>query len=140
MLNPYLYFNGNAREAIDFYSAAFPQENPYVMTAGEMPENPDFPISEESKSKIMHATLQIAGSSLMLSDIFDAAPVSQGGNFALQLTLPDVDSVQHAWDKLKDGATIDMPLAPTFWSPLFGTLTDKFGITWQFDVDVPYPV
>lgn len=139
MLNPYLYFNGNAREAFDFYSAIFPQENPYVMTFGEMPENPDYPVAEDAKNAIMHATLQVGGSPLMLSDTFVGAPASPGGNVALQLTLPDADSVRQAWDKLKEGATIDMPLEPTFWSPLFGSLTDKFGIIWQLDVDAPYP-
>jgi len=139
MLNPYLYFNGNAREALDFYTAIFPQENPYVMTFGDMPEDQNFPVTEETRNGIMHATLEVAGSKLMLSDIVGGPPVPTGGNMALQLTLPDAGSVQQAWDKLKEGATIDMPLAPTFWSPLFGSLTDKFGIIWQFDVDVPYP-
>ena len=68
MLNPYLYFNGNAREAFDLYSAILPQENPYVMTFGEMPENPDYPVAEDAKNAIMHATLQVGGSPLMLSD------------------------------------------------------------------------
>lgn len=131
----YLNFNGNCREAVEFYSEAFNTESPQIMTFGENASDPNFVIPEEAKNLVLHTRLEISGTTIMFSDTFPGMPFTEGNNFSLTLVTKDIEEVKSCYDKLKEGGTVDMELQETFWSKCYGTVTDKFGVKWQLSYD-----
>ncbi|MDT3428909.1 PhnB protein [Paenibacillus forsythiae] len=129
----YLNFNGNCREAVEFYAQVFGTEEPKLMTFGEAPPNPEYPLPEEAKDLIMHTRLIIFGSTVMFSDVFPGMPFVAGNNISLAIVSDDIDALQSAFDKLKEGGKVGMELQETFWSKCYGSLSDKFGVEWQFN-------
>ncbi|MBP1996580.1 VOC family protein [Paenibacillus eucommiae] len=134
-IDVYLNFNGNCREAVEFYAEAFGTESPKIMTFGETPADPNYPLPEEAKQLVMHTRLNIQGSNVMFSDVFPGMPFVAGTNITLSVISKDIDEVKALFHKLKEGGTVGMELQETFWSKCYGSLTDKFGIGWQFNLD-----
>ncbi len=132
-LDVYLNFQGNAREAIRFYTDVFGSEPAQMMTFAEAPPNPDFPLPDEAKDQIMHARLMIDGSSVMFSDTFPGTPFTVGNNVSLVFNSDSKDRMTELFGKLKNGGNVTMELQETFWSQYYGMLTDKFGINWMFN-------
>lgn len=128
-LNPYLIFNGNAREATLFYAQVFGTAEPQFMTFGSMHSEH---IPKEANDLIMHTYLDIGGGKLMISDEFPGRPYQQGNNFTLAYVSNDEAAIRDAFQKLKDGGEVEMELQETPWSKAYGSLTDKFNIKWQF--------
>ena len=79
----YLNFNGNCREAAEFYAEVFNTEKPDIMTFGESPQSPEYKLPEEAKDLVMHTRLNISGSNVMFSDTFPGSPFIQGNNISL---------------------------------------------------------
>lgn len=131
----YLNFNGNTREAVEFYAEAFGTEKPQIMTFGEAPQSPDYPLPEEAKNLVMHTRLNIEGSNVMFSDVFPGMPFVAGNNISLAVVSKNLDNIQTFFNKLKEGGKVGMELQETFWSKCYGQVTDKFGIEWQFNYD-----
>ncbi len=128
---PYLNFNGNTAEAMQFYAGALGGKILFQQTFGESPmESPD-----SMKDKIMHATVQAGALTMMFSDCMPGREASNGNNISLSLNFTDVPSIDKTFVALSDGATITMELQDTFWGARFGMLTDKFGINWMFNHD-----
>ncbi len=134
-INIYINFNGNCREAVDFYVQVFGTEKPKIMTFGEAPPSPDFPLPDEAKNLIIHTQLNISGSVVMFSDTFPGMPFTAGNNISLTITSKSMDEIKSIFNKLKDGGTVDMDLQQTFWSKCYGSVTDKFGIPWQLSYE-----
>ncbi|MEH7255025.1 VOC family protein [Neobacillus niacini] len=134
-VNVYLNFNGNTREAVEFYAKVFKQEVPHIATFGESPSHPDYQMPEEVKDLVMHARLTIDGSIVMFSDTFPGSPFIEGNNVTLALVSQNLDDIQSWYDQLKEGGTVTMELQETFWAKLYGQVTDKFGILWQISHD-----
>ncbi|WP_394137843.1 VOC family protein [Cytobacillus oceanisediminis] len=134
-VNAYLNFNGNTREAVEFYAEVFETEKPEIMTFGDSPPNPEYPLPEEAKNLVMHTRLNICGSNVMFSDTFPGMPFTVGNNINLAIVIKDPDDLKKYFNKLKEGGTVGMELQETFWSKCYGQLTDKFGITWLFNYD-----
>jgi PhnB protein len=134
-INAYLVFNGNTREAVEFYAKVFKTEAPQIMTFGDQPQHPDYPMPEEAKNLIMHTRLNIDGSTVMFSDNFPGSPFIEGNNVTLALVSKNLDDIQSWYDQLKEGGTVTMELQETFWAKLYGQVTDKFGIHWQISHD-----
>jgi PhnB protein len=87
-------------------------------------------VAPGSENKVMHMSLQIGDATLMgADDCTGAKPVFQG--FSLSLTPPNEAQARRMFDKLADGGTVKMPLGKTFFSPCFGMLTDRFGVSWM---------
>jgi PhnB protein len=128
-LNPYLIFNGNAREAALYYADVFGLEEPVFMTFGDAHTEGLPPGAEHL---IMHTYLEIAGTRLMFSDNYPGAPFQQGNNFTLAYVSGDEEAIRAAFDRLKEGGTVELDLQETPWSKCYGSLTDKFNIKWQF--------
>ena len=130
-LNPYLNFDGNARQALEFYASVFGGK-PTLMTFAE------FPGSDPSDAdKVMHGQLETdAGYTLMASD----APVGMENNgihgFGVSLSGDD-DALRGYWDKLSVGGIITMPLQKQAWGDEFGMCTDKFGVPWLVNISQP---
>ncbi|MGG1515025.1 VOC family protein [Paenibacillus oryzisoli] len=134
-IDVYFNFQGNTREVVNFYAEVFGLPAPHIMTFGEGPQNPEYPLPEEAKDWVMHARLNISGSNVMFSDVYPGMPFTMGNNISLALVSKDLDEVQNAFHKLKVGGKIQMELQETFWSKCYGIVEDKFGITWQFSYD-----
>ena len=128
----YLNFNGNCREAVEFYAEVFNTEKPDIMTFGESPQSPEYKLPEEAKDLVMHTRLNISGSNVMFSDTFPGSPFIQGNNISLAFVGKNEEEIRSAFDKLKEGGSVGMELQETFWSKCYGSLKDKFGIEWQF--------
>ena len=131
----YLNFNGNCREVVNFYAEVFGTGKPKIMTFGEMPPNPEYPLPEEAKDFVMHSRLNISGSNVMFSDVFPGMPFIEGNNITLAIVSKDLEEITSAFSKLKEGGKVVMELQETSWSKSYGQLTDKFGIIWQFNYD-----
>ncbi|MDF2038051.1 VOC family protein [Cytobacillus oceanisediminis] len=131
-VNAYLNFEGNTREAIEFYVKAFELEMPEITTFGDAPQSPEYPLPEEARNLVMHSSLNICGSNVMFSDTFPGMPFTVGNNINLAVVINDLDSLRKYFNNLQEGGTVTMELQETFWSKSFGQLTDKFGINWMF--------
>lgn len=130
-VNIYLNFNGNCREVVEFYAEVFGIDKPKIMTFGETPPNPEYPLPEEAKNLVMHTRLNINGSNVMFSDTFPGTPFVVGNNITLAFVSNDVDEIKSVFNKLKEGGTVGLELQETFFSKYYGQVTDKFGIEWQ---------
>jgi PhnB protein len=133
-IESYLFFNGRCEEAIAFYQRALGAEVLMLMRNKESPEPPPpGSMPPGSEDKVMHATLRIGTSHLMLSDgDNDGKPVFTG--FSLSLDAADEAEAERLFAALSDGGTVQMPLAKTFWSPKFGMVADRFGVGWMISV------
>jgi PhnB protein len=131
----FVNFKGNCREAVEFYAEVFKTEKPQIMTYGDTPQQPgeEFPQFEEVKNMVMAASVNINGSNVMFQDVFPDMPLTIGSNINLTITLNDMEEIKSIFSKLKEGGIVSMDLQETFWSKLYGAVTDKFGIPWQFN-------
>ena len=129
-IEPYLFLNGRADEAIAFYREALGAEVAMRMTFGESPSPSPMPLPPGWEAKVMHAALKVGGMHLMLSDA-DCADEAQFKGFRLSLGCDDEAAARRAFDKLAEGGSVQLPLGQTFWSPLFGMIEDKFGVGWM---------
>jgi PhnB protein len=131
-IQPYLFLDGNCEEAIEFYRRALGAEVQMLMRFKECPE-PMPNATPDSPEKVMHASLQIAGSTVLMSDgRCMGQPSFQG--FALSLTVKDEAQAERLFGALGDGGQVQMPLAKTFFSPRFGMVADRFGMSWMIVV------
>ena len=131
-IEAYIYFNGNCREAVEFYAQVFRTDKPQIMTYGDAPPNPEFALSEEAKNLVLHSQLNISDSNIMFSDVYPSMPFVIGNNISLTIVSADIDEIKSSFNKLKEGGRVEMDLQKTFWSKLYGNLIDKYGINWQF--------
>jgi PhnB protein len=128
-LNPYLSFNGNAREAMETYQRIFGGDL-RINTFGEF-GSPD----ESIKDQIMHAMLETPqGYTLMASDTPPGMAFTPGTTNTVSISGDPGDNLREFWDKLADGATINVPLEKQMWGDEFGQLTDKFGTPWMINI------
>lgn len=130
-----LGFNGNGIEALEFYKSVFHFPMPQIMTYGEMPPDPNYPVTEEVKKLIMYTSFEILGVTVMLSDWPPEMEYVVGKNVGLAVVIKDADEIKRLYNALKEGGTIVMELEKTFWSDLYGMVTDKFGIQWQLNLE-----
>ncbi|PWW05462.1 PhnB protein [Paenibacillus cellulosilyticus] len=133
-INVYLNFNGNTREAVEFYAHVFNTEIVTISTFGESPQSPDFPLPEEAKNLIMHAMINVGSSPMMFSDTFPGMPFSVGTNITLSYQGSSEEELRSIFNKLADGGKVGMELQETFWSKCYGQVTDKFDINWQLNL------
>ena len=132
-LSIYLNFDGNCREAFEFYRSVFGGEFSIVQTFADGP--PDMGVPEEAKDQIMHVSYPIGSSVLMGSDVMPGFGPShvQGTNFSVSYTTESREQTDEFFAKISEGGTVQMAPADMFWGDYFGACTDKFGITWQFN-------
>ena len=130
-IQPYLMFGGACEEAIAFYRAALGAEVTMLMRFKDCPEPLDpGRVPPGTEDKVMHASLRIGGSTVLLSDGMCKGLTSFQG-FTLSLTVADEAEAERVFAALGEGGQVGMPLAKTFFSPRFGMLTDRFGVGWM---------
>ncbi|MDN4074137.1 VOC family protein [Fictibacillus terranigra] len=130
-LYPYLVTNGNGQEAVKFYEKALNAKVLSVQTFGDQPENPEYPVPAEAKDRVMNAHLKVGDHDLMLSDTFPGMPYETGDQVTVAITIDSAENSKEIFEKLKEGGKVIMELQETFWSPSYGQLKDKYGVTWQ---------
>ena len=130
VLNPYLNFRGQAREAMEFYQAALGGELT-VSTFGEF-QMPG--IGEDEADSVMHSQLTTpAGFTVMGSDIPSSMPM-EARNGTISISGGESDEIRGYWEKLSEGGQVMMPLEQAPWGDYFGQLVDKFGISWMVNI------
>ena len=131
-LNPYLNFNGNARQALEFYAGVF-GGNLNLSTFADF-GNKDAPDAD----KIMHGQLETAaGYTLMGADTPPGMEFGGMHGFGVSLSGDDGDVLRGYYDKLSDGGTVTMPIQKQAWGDEFGMCTDKFGVPWLVNISAP---
>jgi PhnB protein len=133
VLNPYINFGDNARQAMEFYREVFGGEL-NLNTFGQYGD-----ASAPGADNIMHAQLETKnGFTLMASDAPPGMEASGGpGNITISLSGDDEQELRGYWDRLAEGGTVTMPFEKQMWGDLFGMVTDKFGVPWMVDVVQP---
>lgn len=132
-LHPYVTFQNDCREAMEFYKACLGGELT-VQTVGETPAAKDYP--PETHDKVMHASLSKDSTVLLMaSDKFDPSEFILGNNIALTVNCSSEEEINTYFSKFSEGGKVLMPLQAVFWGATFGLLVDKFGIQWMFNYD-----
>ena len=134
LIQPYLFFDGRCEEAIEFYGSKLGAKVTMLMRFSESPEpHPPGMVSPGSENKIMHSTFSIGDTNIMASDgNCKGKPSFQG--FSLSLTTADEAEAGRLFAALGDGGQVQLPLAKTFFSPSFGMVADRFGVSWMIIV------
>ena len=134
-VQPYLFFDGRAEEAIEFYRSALGAEVQMLLRFKDGPQPPaPGTVPPGAENKIMHASVRIGDTTVMASDGHCAGkPVFQG--FSLSFTVPDEAEAERVFSVLGKGGQVQMPLAKTFFSPRFGMVADRFGVSWMVHVE-----
>lgn len=127
----YLYFPGNAREAMDFYSEVFDSPIEGIMTYGELDEDAGMNAPEDSRDMVLNAAININGTVFMFSDIFDDMPYTVGNNIGLVIIHEENSYIMNLVEKLKAGGEVLVQPEKTFWSPCYARVKDKYGIIWE---------
>jgi len=116
-VNVYFNFNGNCNEAVEYYAEVFGLGTPEISKFGDMPEDPNFVVPEDMKELVMHARLNVHGSTVMFSDSMPNAPMTFGKNITLAVVTGDKDKLKAEFNALAKDGKVSMPLQETFWSP-----------------------
>jgi PhnB protein len=131
-LDPYIFFQGNAAEAMEFYKSVFGGK---VITQNmdDVPEG--VPIDPSMKGKVMHARLEGGEVTLMGSDSQKAS--DEAKKVELSLSGSEEEKMRKIFDELSKEGKVNMPLEKQFWGDIFGNLTDKYGIVWMVNIAQP---
>jgi PhnB protein len=128
----HLNFRGNARAALVFYHSVFGGNLVVIsyMDAGNIPD------PAEADQVMWGQIVAESGFRVMAYDVPSQISWSPGETpFFVSVRGDATDEITRYWEKLTEGATIAQPLEPSGWSPLYGMLKDRFGVTWVFDVE-----
>ncbi|MEK5060022.1 VOC family protein [Paenibacillus shunpengii] len=129
-LTPYITLEGNTKDAIQFYEQAIGAKVLSLITYGEMPDMPST-FTDDYKSLVAHAKLQVGESELMFSDAPWGSPIADGKRVTICITSNEVEQSKRIYDALQQGGQVNIPFKEEPFSPGFGDVTDKFGITFQ---------
>lgn len=142
-LQTYLFFDGRAEEALEFYRRTLGAEVTMLMRFKDNPEPPKpgdaqgcGPGGMPDPDKVMHAAFKIGDTTVMASDGMCAGKPSFQG-FSLVLNARGETEARRLFDALAEGGQVQMPLARTFFSPAFGMVADRFGVSWMVIVEAP---
>jgi PhnB protein len=130
-VQPYLFFDGRCEEALDFYKRALGAEVLMLMRFNEAPDPPppDM-VAPGSENKVMHASIRIGETEVMASDGRSMGqPVFQGVSLSLAVT--SEAEADRLFKALGEGGQVQMPIGKTFFSPRFGMVADRFGVSWM---------
>ncbi|HMV46672.1 MAG TPA: VOC family protein [Blastocatellia bacterium] len=133
-LNAHLNFNGNCAEALKFYERHLGAKTTFTITYAASPMAGQFPA--EFGDKIMHATIDLGETSVLVSD---SPPgfYQQPNGFCVSLSMEDPAEADRVFNALAENGKVNMPLQQTFWAEKFGMLIDQFGIPWMVNCARP---
>jgi len=134
-VTPHLNFRGNAREALEFYQSVFGGEL-VIVSYGDMGNSDPAVADRVTWGQVAAGN----GFRIMAYDVYPHLEWDRGQDpFFISVRGTDAVEIRDYWDKLVDGAEVKQPIGPSLWAPLYGQLTDRFGITWILDVAVDSP-
>lgn len=134
VIAPYLFFEGHCEEALAFYAQALGAETTMLLRYKESPEPmPANMLPPGNEDKIMHASFRVGEAVIMASDGMCSGQSSFAG-FSLSISITGQDEAERVFVALSDGGAVQMPLGKTFFSPHFGMVTDRFGVSWMINV------
>lgn len=133
-VQPYLYFEGRCEEAIEFYRKAIGAELTMLMRYKDSPEPPQpGMVPPGAENKVMHSSFRIGETTVMASDgLCLGKPDFRG--ISLTLTVSNDNEAEKLFAALCDGGQVQMPMTKTFFSPRFGMVADRFGVSWMIIV------
>lgn len=124
---PYLDFDGQAREAFDFYAKAFNGKITMRMTYGESPMAAQMP--PETHGRVMHSQLETPNGGIVMGA--DGPPHTARTTGCVNVSVDDPLEAERVFKALSEGGEVSMPIGETFWAHRFGMLTDRFGKAWM---------
>ena len=131
-LNPYLNFNGNARQALEFYQSVF-GGNLTINTFGE------FGTEGSDGDRVMHGLLETdEGYTIMGSDVTSEMEYHPIEGASVSLSGEDTDTLHEYWDKLSASGSATMPMQKQAWGDEFGMCVDGYGVSWMVNITMPH--
>jgi PhnB protein len=132
-VSPYIFFNGNCEEALNFYKNVFDVEVTDFSRYSDAP----MAFSDEDKLLIMHARLSMGVNNvIMVCDAPASRKSDIGSNVQLSVEFEEVEEMNAKFEKLSEGGSITMPLQDTFWGSRFGMVEDKFKVRWMLNCQI----
>lgn len=129
-VTPYLFFDGNCREAMSFYAEVLGAPTPQFMNFSDMPEADKAQMPGFPADAVMNCMLMHEGGMIMASDdLSDNVDKMAGVSIHLGFSTPE--EARRVFAALAEGGNVTMPIEETFWSPAFGQVHDKFGTRWM---------
>lgn len=131
LLNPYLNFGGNAREAMEFYASVFGGEATFsTFSEYQMPG-----LAESEADNIMHSQLSTpSGFTVMAADVPESMGMPASPNATISLSGDEMEELRGYFEKLAEGGQVTMPLEQAPWGDYFGQVTDRYGIEWMVNI------
>ena len=129
-INPYLNFDGQTREAMQFYAGVLGADLE-IQSFGDvgMAETP------EMQDRTMHATVRKGDVTIMASDTMPGMEFVQGNNMWININCESDEEIERLFKSLSDGGTVIMPVADQFWGAKFGMLKDRYNVHWMFNFE-----
>ena len=125
-VQPYLFFDGNCREAMEFYAQALGAEL-RIMTFDGAPLD----VPPEQQDRVMHATLPFGDATIFASDGMPGQPVHDGMRAHISIGADSAEQGRAYFEALAAGGQVTMPYEKQFWGDTYGMLTDRFGVKWM---------
>jgi PhnB protein len=138
-VNVYLTFDGNCEGAFNFYKSVLGGEFSSLNRFSEMPPDPNYPVPDADKDKLMHISLPVSKeTAIMGSDapLGFGAPLVKGNNFTLSLNPDSREEADRIFGGLSQGGKVGQEMAEMFWGSYFGMFVDKFGVNWMVNFDI----
>lgn len=137
-VQPYLFFDGRCEEAVEFYKTALGAKVEMLLRFKDMPQDAPggegcAPAGAEDGDKVMHASFRIGETLVMASDD-PTGNTKRFEGFSLAISAADTAEAERLFKALSDGGAVQAPLAETFFSPSFGIVADRFGVSWMVSV------
>ncbi|MDF2890105.1 MAG: hypothetical protein K0R80_472 [Clostridia bacterium] len=130
-LIPYILMNGKAKEAIDYYQETLNAEVLFMQTLGEGPKDETARLKENELNLIAHSVLKIGETKIMIADVIPELPFEKGNQVSICITTNDVSLTRQLYENLKKDGKVIIELNEIYFSPAYGMVTDKFGVTFQ---------
>ena len=131
---PYLMFEGNAEEAVNFYAKVFQGT---IVGMMRYSENPEMTVENNYKDKVLHSEIQVNGESIYMSDCFPGETVSKGDQASIFLEFDSLEEIERVYVELSEGVDVFMEIHDSFWGSRFASFVDKFGIAWSLSYAYP---
>ncbi|MCL1919033.1 MAG: VOC family protein [Peptococcaceae bacterium] len=130
-LEMFINFNGNCREAVEFYAKVFKSTVNNLMTYGDAPPDPNYTVPEADKNRIMYAGIPFGNMTVMFMDYPSGSLMTMGDNIHPTISTDNKDEVTRLFNELKEDGEVVAELNQVFFSEWYGMVKDKFGVTWQ---------
>lgn len=129
MVTPYITFDGNCKEALDFYQDVFQSEVTLSQSYGKYVPTGTVNPPKNLNTWILHAEMQICGTTFWFAD--DVLPITKGNLIRLTTTVPTAEIARRIFNKLNENGTVTLPPTEAFYTTFHAAITDKYGVCWN---------